>query len=290
MDAEINYAASAGLRYWAYCWYGQQSPASPMQRAWALHQASSIRERMNWCLLLQFSRIGPAARWNAAIPEYLGYLRQQNYQSVLGGRPLLYVFIDDQRALGSAWGGRWEMVRAAFDALRAEAHRIGLAMPYIVLMVGGPTIAASLAALTGADAISSYSCVAASGDALPWEKADTAIRAYWQAMAATGTPVVPICQTGWDLRPRKLNPPPFYRSGPGTDMSRFWVAPSPAQLTAHLQAAADLVAARPVACESKAIIIYSWDECDEGGNALIPSHTPSGPDTANISAARAVRW
>lgn len=290
MDAEIDYAASAGLRYWAYCWYGQQSPPSPMQRAWVLHQASGIRERMNWCLLLQFSRIGPAARWNTAVPDYLGYFRQHNYQSVLNGRPLLYVFIDDPKALGTAWNGRWENVRTAFDALRTAAHGAGLASPYIVLMAGGPALVASLAALTGADAISSYSCVAASGDALPWEKADPAIRAYWQAMAATGTPIVPICQTGWDLRPRKQNPPPFYRSAPGADMLRFWVAPSPAQLTAHLQAAADLVAARPAACESKAIIIYSWDECDEGGNALIPSYTPSGPDTANISAAHFVRW
>ena len=111
MDAEINYAASAGLKYWAYCWYGQQTPASPMQNAWNLHQSSVVKGGMNWCSLLQFGRIGPFSLWNANIPTYISYFQQANYQPVLTNRPLVYLFIDRLDPLTHAWGGSWANVR-----------------------------------------------------------------------------------------------------------------------------------------------------------------------------------
>jgi hypothetical protein len=41
---------------------------------------------------------------------------------------------------------------------------------------------------------------------------------------------------------------------------------------------------------SKAILIYSWDECDEGGNAIIPTWTGGAPDTSRITALQKVAW
>ena len=38
MDAEIGYAARAGLSYWAYVWYEMNDS---MMNAWKLHQASA---------------------------------------------------------------------------------------------------------------------------------------------------------------------------------------------------------------------------------------------------------
>ena len=294
MDAEIGYAASAGLKYWAYCWYGQQSPGSPMQNAWALHQSSSVKANMNWCMILQFSRIGPAATWNANIAAYVSYFQQANYQTVTiaaAVRPLLYVFVDDLNHLTTDWGGSWANVQTAFNALRTAATGAGLATPYIVIMNGSATNAASYATQTSSDAISNYTAGTV-GVATPWPTFETTVEAFWASQGATGTPIVPICHSGWDTRTRKQTPPSF--SGvqrPWFGANVYVVPPTGAQLTTHLQAAVSYVVANPTQCPSKAIIMYSWDECDEGGNAIIPTYgTGSGPDTGRITALQGVIW
>ncbi|PIK73714.1 hypothetical protein CS379_06860, partial [Methylobacterium frigidaeris] len=99
MDQEITYAKNAGLNYWAYCWYGDTD--LPMQKAWDLHQASAIKNQVNWCMILQFSRMGNATKFNSLISTYVGYFQQSNHQKVLGGRPLLYIFVDSSTALAA---------------------------------------------------------------------------------------------------------------------------------------------------------------------------------------------
>jgi hypothetical protein len=265
IDEEINLAAQAGLKYWAYCWYGQQTPDSSMQIAWHLHQSSSVASRMNWCLLLQFTRTGT---WAASIPTYVGYFQQANYQKVLGGRPLLYVFIDNLTGL-NAWGGSWANVQAGFKALRSATTAPGLATPYIVILYGWPPTAASYATQTGADAISEYGAGLTSGIAEPWASAEPGMEAYWASEAAAGMPIVVPCQTGADTRPRSDHP--WLGGKPHFGESVYVVPPTPAQVAAHLQNAINYIAANPTVCPSKAMLIYSWDECDEGGNALIPT-------------------
>ena len=44
------------------------------------------------------------------------------------------------------------------------------------------------------------------------------------------------------------------------------------------------VRSNPAAYPARRALIYSWNECDEGGSALIPTWTPSGPNTAILSA------
>jgi hypothetical protein len=64
------------------------------------------------------------------------------------------------------------------------------------------------------------------------------------------------------------------------------------QLTTHLQAAVSFVVANPTSCASKAILIYSWDECDEFG-CMIPSYNsanPAAPITTSLNAVGAVTW
>jgi hypothetical protein len=288
MDAEIGYAASAGLKYWAYVWYGQGSPSRPMMNAWNLHQASAARNNMNWCMLLTLSRIGPPSALSASIPNYVSYFQRPNYQRMLGNCPLLYVFIDNLSFLTTRWNDSWENVRTAFNALRSATTAVGLGTPYIVIMNGRPVKAAGYAAQTGADAISNY-ISGSPGVATPWPTYEVSIESYWAAMGATGTPIVPIAMTGWDPRPRAQTPPSFIGvHKPREDV--YVVAPTADQLSAHLQAAVSYVVSHPTQCPSKAILIYSWDECDEGGNAIIPTYTGGPPGTSRIASLRRVTW
>jgi hypothetical protein len=145
MDAEIAYAASAGLKYWAYCWYGQQTPASPFMNAWNLHQSSSVKNNMNWCLLLQFTRISSAIM-AANQATYVSYFQQANYQTVSVGtanRPLVYIFMDTTSF--ASFGGTTAGVATAITNLRAACATAGIGNPYVVVMYGTPSQAASWA-------------------------------------------------------------------------------------------------------------------------------------------------
>jgi hypothetical protein len=285
MDAEIAYAKAAGLNYWAYCWYG---PSSPMMQSWALHQASSHRTDVNWCLLLQFSRLGGPSGMSTAQPAFVGYMQQANYQKVRGGRPLVFLFIDNLAALASDWENSYSDLQSTLNALRTACTSVGLLQPYVVVMYGVPTMAAAIAAAIAADAISNYISSIVNGHPAAYKAQISEDARFWAAMAATGKSIVPIVQTGWDTRPRKERPPYFAPQSPGTGISNYVAAGAPAQIAADFKAAIDYVSSHAHVCPSKAILAYSWDECDEGGSALIPTYTPSGPNHAILDAVSSV--
>jgi hypothetical protein len=303
IDAEITYASHAGLKYWAYCWYGAPQSGSPMQNAWALHQTSRIKDLMNWCMLLQFSRIGPEAVFDAAIPTWVSYMQQPNYQKVMSGRPLLYLFVDGLLPLTTSWNSSWGNVRVAFNALSKECIAHGLKAPYLVIMHGPPTVAVKILSQILGDAISSYTVGRSSVDQIrSYSTSDTMVGNYqpfeasveadWASRAAVGAPIVPTCMTNWDTRPRRgavlapgsVNKPHFREDV-------YITAPTPAQLTTQLQHCVSFIGQNPISCESKALIIYSWDECDEGGSALIPARGKGlKPDTTYLDATEAVTF
>ena len=127
-----------------------------MMNAWKLHQASSDRNRMNWCLLLQFARIGGPIAFSGVVSTYVGYFLQANYQKVLFDRPLIYIYFDQMSHLELNWNGDWANVRIALDGLRAACARKELPVPYIVIMSGAPSVAYSVMSAVAGDAISNY--------------------------------------------------------------------------------------------------------------------------------------
>jgi hypothetical protein len=286
MDAEIGFAAAAGIAYWAYCWYG---PSDPMMNAWAHHQASAQRNRVNWCLLLQFSRLAGPDALNAVHAQYIAYFRQDNYQRVMGGRPLVYIFMDQLYTLARNWSDSWDAMRAALANLAAACVEAGTKAPYIVIMSGSPPKAREIMMALGADAISNYIAPVPSGRPARYAALDAGTRSYWAEEVATGAPIVPICMTGWDVRPRKLHPPPWQADQrAGADMDTYVAAGTPAEIAAHVQAAIDYIESHRSACPAGVLLIYSWDECDEGGSALVPTFRPGAPDHAILDAVGAV--
>ena len=269
IDAEIDFASGAGLKYWAYVWYG---PNDGMQNAWRLHQASSIKDKMNWCLLWQFTDLGDPSIFAGNIPTYVGYFQQSNYQKTPGGRPLVYLFIDSPLARAKAWGDDWANVQTALDGLRLACTTAGLKNPYIVVMCGAASTAANIKTQLSADAISNYIGLVPRGTPATYDQLDLSVRGYWAAQAATGSPIVPIVMMGWDVRPRKQHPPPWEPGAvPGAGVSSYVQPGTVAQRVDHLRAAVNYVNDNPAICPSTALLIYSWNECDEGGSELCPS-------------------
>ena len=77
--------------------------------------------------------------------------------------------------------------------------------------------------------------------------------------------------TGFDRRPRVTNPVPWEKTQqPGAGIEYYFGAPSPNDLSNHLFHALGFVERQPAEHRAPAILIYAWNENDEGG-WLIPT-------------------
>jgi hypothetical protein len=295
MDQEIAYARDAGLTCWVYLWYGADNP---MQNAWHLHQSSAHKNDVNWAQMEQFGNLRGPDDFRAKTPATIGYMKQRNYQTVLAGRPLWFVYADFgyARQLADFWGRDPKNFAAELASFRKAIEAAGLPNPYVVMVNGDASAAASL----GADAVSAYvPDFGPQAAAKPWPKTATAIASFWtklgHAASVAGIQTVPVAATGWDTRPRIEHVVSWETAirKPGADPNVYDVLPTAEQFAAELQDAVSYVVANPGVAASKVILIYAWDECDEGGNCLIPHYDPArpdAPDTAILDAFRSVKW
>jgi hypothetical protein len=189
--------------------------------------------------------------------------------TVLGARPLVYILWQPSEVT-SWFAGSLTNVAAAISYVRSQCTAAGIGNPYIVILYG--PYSTSFFSTIGADAISNYTSSApltAAPDV--YATLDTGSAPYWASLVATGLPVVPICQTGWDTRPRKEHSASWGKSRPRLGDTAYFAAGTPAQVAAHIQNGINFIGNNPAACPSKALLIYSWNECDEGGNVLCPT-------------------
>ena len=274
MDQECRIAAAAGLKYWAFDMY---APTSPMSVAWRLYQASPNRHLVNWCGIVGPGFLGSdpfrrADLWQAKDNARVAYFAQANYQKVQGDRPLLYI-LWSQEQLASYFAGTDQNFAASVAYLRARCRAAGVGDPYIVIMAGWAATSARIMREVGADAISNYIPVLGSPPVgkVPWHVLDSRVQAFWASQAAQGVECIPIATTGWDTRALRAHPNPGPSEFPHGMPEGYFVLPTDAQLRAEIQAAVAFVRAHPQTCRSNALLIYSWDECSEGGNPLIPT-------------------
>jgi len=266
MDREIAYARAAGLDYWAFVTY---APDAAMSLGLKLYLSSTRKGDINFCLNLQGGCVGAggAKNWPAQVARYVGCFKEPAYQKVAGGRPLVYLFQAGDM-VGQGKFASWSDARAAFDELRKATVAAGLPTPYIVAQHWSPPTARDHADKLGLDAVGAYASNGG-GKRAPYAQLAAHTEKWWDAFRETRAKVVPLATTGWDRRPRVENNVPWEPAG--GDPDAYYESPAPRELAAHLKAALDWNAAHPKAAEAKAILIYAWNETDEGG-WLVPTH------------------
>jgi hypothetical protein len=250
MDQEIFYAKYAGIDYWAFCWYPL---GSGLDTARNLYLSSSLKNDINWCVILgtnpfDLERDG---KW------LLERFKDSNYQKVFNGRPLVYVFSSSSPGLNKITLGIKNMCR---DAQSPQ--------PYIVAMEFSSGNAATAADSIGADAISCYASTFdyVSGDQFggrPYiatvSKSDAA---GWEKYSLTGKQLVPWVTTGWSPKPRierSVSWNTYYKSN-GWAMDG-----TPEELAENIQNALTWVKNHKNVTEANTILVYAWNEFDEGG-------------------------
>jgi len=204
MDAEINYAAYAGIDYWAYCWY---PTGDGMATARNLHVSSSIRDKVKMCAILG------GALTDSDRAQLVGYFKENFYMKVQNGRPLLYFFSGSNNILTIIY-------------IQQDCLAQGIPMPYIVNMNG--------VAGTGFDAVSNYAIGGSGG--VPFSTLAASAATNWNTQKNAGNEIIPCISTGWDPRPRintALNPLCIWKSYYTDD---GWVQTATAsEIAAHVQ-------------------------------------------------------
>jgi hypothetical protein len=269
MDAEIAYAARAGIDYWAFVIYPEQTD---MSLALKLYLQSPDRRRVGFCMILHGDIDCPGEQWPGALARHVRLMREPGYQTVLHGRPLVYVFRPGMDA---------ERERTRLAAVRQAARDAGLQDPYIVYMGFNPARDWATARDMGCDAISAY---AHGGQGAYNDLTQAVRRDYWEGALKAGAQLVPLASAGWDRRPRIDHPVSWERS-PAQLANRDYVeTATPGQIAAHVRDALDWTQQHPDACPAQAIIVYAWNENDEGG-WLVPTRKDDGTaDTSRVDA------
>jgi len=238
LDRDIAYAKSASIDYWAFVFYPD---GSGMDLARNLYSSSTHKSDVNYCFVASSQM--PVSYF----PALVGKFTQSNYQKVLGNRPLLYIF------------GWVSYTASDIASLRSQTVAAGLGTPYIVVMDFSASNAAATVATLGADAISSYT--SGGGNGVPYSTLAGSDNTNWNNYKNTGLKVVPWVTTGWDPRPRVDNPVTW-----ATYAANNWVqTAAPAQLAVHLQEGLNWVDSNPTVADANTVIMYAWNEFDEGG-------------------------
>jgi arylsulfatase A len=252
MDQEIAYAKAGGLSYWAFCYYHPRSsaPVSAYNYGWKRYLASKHKRDLNFCLLLQGgAHLGPTNEWEATVAQFVKLFKEPTYQRVCGDRPLLYVYTCAKLIphFGSA-----RAASNAFQQLREASQKSGAGNPYIVAQIWPNQVAEGFLDSIRFDALGAYSAQGNTNSAEPFAKLVEMNRWIWDRYKATGRDVVPLVNTGWDGRPRNY-PGVWYE--PGT----------PTEIAKAVKAALDWGLANFKTSCAQTVLVYAWNEYDEGG-------------------------
>jgi len=266
MDQEINYAADAGIDYWAFCVY---SDDSGMSRGLHLYLNSPLKHRINFALNLQGGNLAEGSEsWDAQLTRYVNYFKDSAYLKVLGDRPLVFIF--NPIKLTSRFP-KPSAIAAAINQLRAATTNAGLGNPYIVYQGWSPKSDFNTMQEYGLDATGAYAVGADPGGDKPFATLAAKAHRFWEQGKASGANFVPIVTSGWDNRPRYETPVPWT---PGSTNNAL--PPTPVELADHLADALNWTSRhRDSVTPANTVLIYAWNENDEGG-WLCPTLNPDG--------------
>lgn len=270
MSREIEFAASAGLDYWAFLIYPKRSS---MSTALGQYLKSRNRNRIRFCLILHNTLKVPEKQWPDERDRAIALLNEPGYQTVLNNRPLVYAFT----------GKDFPFKRFALFLTAARKKEIN---PYCVYMGWRPDSDFQKVRDKGFDAVSAYA--KPGGQASFADLAKAVERDDWSNAVRSGVPNIPLVTTGWDKRPRKDNPVSWEKGLAYHRQKVFPTRAGPAEIATHLQNALAFVRKHSDVCKANAIIVYAWNEYDEGG-WIAPTRGPNGkPDTSRLDAIRQV--
>jgi hypothetical protein len=282
IDQDCIYARDGGIKYFMFQWFGVAGQAgdgtNSLQGEFKLYQASPNKGLVNWCLNIGMQAF--LAYVNTDLAKLVAYVKQSNYETVLGSRPLIY--FGHNESVSTSTG-----VAAAVTAFRAACASNGVGDPYIVVMnFDGPTAAAAMTAV-GAQAITTYSRAYSGASRKTFASYIADQQSQWENhWKPTGVPLVPNVTSGWNTSPIRARGEfnsSYARGGVEARMYDHVVPATPAELVTLATAVKTFMAANAAQCPANTAIWYAWSEHTEGGY-LRPLWSASGPNKSRLDA------
>ena len=295
-DQEINYAASAGIDYWAFCYYAKYKGGWQLRDNFDAYLASPLKTKASLILIGEHvgKGLSPAVSaasdagwrdWEMLVNEIVPLLRDGSYQKVCDGRPLIYLLQPEELAktLGDPSGkdASVEKLRAAVAYLRKQSQAAGAGDPYLVGMNSGGIWSALYVDQAGLDAVSAYrgdfgSTPEGTPYAQLWDNVQAKFISGGSGLGSNPKRqiVVPL-MSGANHEPRhELKPEQF---GPN-----HYRDPRPGEFKAHVLAGLDWAFSNKTNCSAQSVLIYAWNEHSEGGFICPTMGEPPGykPNTA----------
>ncbi len=264
IDLEIEQAYYAGLDYWAFLAYGKNDPMSLPLKSYL---ASKKRNLVKFCLFSELVSWGTANERSPNISDHVSMMARPEYVRVIGDRPLYFLGFIDSKTVREKWGD-FKQLSKAIDYFRDASKSAGVGDPYVV--VAGPLKEANQWTTLSADAISAYSL----GDPVSqgsYSSLERLTEERWKSLSGHSLPLIPTVMAGYDRRPRVEHPVPWEPSQrPYQGIQNYYEEPTGQELEAHLRTALKFVSDQPSEKRAPALLIYAWNENDEGG-WLIPT-------------------
>lgn len=283
IEREIDYAVRGGLDYWAFTAYPEASPLSYTLKTFL---ACKNRDKIRFSLFVPmwpaYGRLPDESAERAYWAHLLRMVRQPNYLKARGNRPVLFMgFLNDALA-EKVLAGPW-------PSFAKEIAACGLGKPYLVFCDGSPKAAKKYCDMFGGDALSDYAKSDGRAKGAPFTDLAAHAEAFWASCEETGTPAVPICMTGWDRRARVLNPVSWesFHLQPDADQY-YYRRGTPQEIAAHIGRGVAWYQKHPGRDRTELVLIYAWNEFDEGGWLAPALPPPHGEGTARIDALRNV--
>lgn len=272
LTRELEFAIDAGIDYFAYVWYGEEplrelgyvfeDPSVVSGEVWELsamrkrHAAHPLREKIKLCAILSVHPFTDRELERVALEM------QQPYYQYIEGRPLAYLY----------GGYRTELV----ERLRRACQAAGTPDPYVVFFDGDAK--AQPGDYSRVQGVSNYACPT-EGITAYGELITDCVRRNENRLAY-GLPVVPLFSAGWNPSPRIDHPVPWYPY-PRTDYAS---TSGPRELYDGAVRWKDKLDQLPTERLLGHILVFAWNEFEEGG-FLCPTLGCNGePDTARLDA------
>lgn len=283
---EIDWAADHGVDYWAFVWYDANNPHWPareLMRPYQAYRAAPNRNRLKFSFIVGTQGVASdyhEPRWRSEyVPEFVDAFKDRHYLRVSGNRPVLYWFGSSALStqpdgFGSEWAAQLQYLR---DRTRAAVDESGrpLGAPLLVDV----THDVSGARNHGLEAAASYGPAGAVAPA-PSGCFDPKARS-WSAQAAKdlanltdSAPLlaVPSPTPVNDPRPRDSDPDYLRRIGLPQGYGYWSQPPTYGQWEAHFGRLYDWAAENPGRTTNPPLmLIYAWNELDEGGAGIVPT-------------------
>lgn len=280
-DVELAYAISAGIDYFAYCWYGEQPDVKRIpiakgkagvcedhlwELAWArkMHIASPLRDKLHLCAIV----LGNHVYTDLELGNLARAMSEEWYEHLPDGRPLMYLYWDETNG---------EIV----ERVRKACREVGSGDPFVVTMRGSRKDLP----VSGDRAIQARSAYGP-----PAPPGDGAFRRYGEFFAAVqkrnqdwideGFDVVPCFAVGRDHWPRIEHAVPWCDNHP----RRYASPATERELVEGARALKKWIDLNREKCRINHVLTYAWNEFEEGG-CICPLWGPNGnADTSRLEA------